>query len=109
MSAIEIIGDRETVLAFGLGGVPGHVVASSDEARAALDALVRAYRGADRTRRDVTLVLVTQRAADGMRDVLNRLVFDAQGPLVLEVPGFGDPRHDDPLARFVDRVLGVRR
>ena len=38
---IQVLGDRDTVLAFALGGVPGRAVQTGDEARAAIDAMVR--------------------------------------------------------------------
>jgi vacuolar-type H+-ATPase subunit F/Vma7 len=107
MNAIEIIGDPTTVLAFALGGVPGRVAETADEARAAIEAVVNEVRSHDGPVRSPTLLLVTQGTADRIREYLDGVILDASGPLVVEIPGFGEPQRKSPVARFVARVLGI--
>ena len=106
MNPIQVLGDADTVLAFGLGGIPGRVVSSAAEVRAALDAV--AHERAQQAEGGAVLVLVTQGAAALVGDDLQRVVLDPDGPLIVEIPGFGEPSRESPLQRFVQRVLGVR-
>lgn len=108
MNAVQVVGDADTVLAFRLGGIPGHVVHSASEARAAMAAVAEQLRGAGGPARQPVLVLVTQETAQLMREYLNAVILDPSGPLVLEIPGFGAATGGRPLERFVERVLGVR-
>jgi vacuolar-type H+-ATPase subunit F/Vma7 len=107
MSAIQIIGDANTVLAFALGGVPGHVVHSAEEACAVVEAVVGAVRVAGGPVHRPKLLLVTSATADRIRGYLDAIALDSSAPLILEFPGFGDPPSENPVQRFVDRVLGV--
>jgi vacuolar-type H+-ATPase subunit F/Vma7 len=107
MTAIEVLGDRETVLAFRLGGVPGRIVRSAEEARAALDAAVAAARQGGGPGRRFALLLVTRGAAERIRADLDRALLDPTGPLVIEIPGLGEPAGQRPVERFVERVLGM--
>jgi vacuolar-type H+-ATPase subunit F/Vma7 len=107
MTPIEVVGDRDTVLAFQLGGVPGRIVETAEEARAAVAAAVAAvHRDGGPARRPV-LLLVTRGTAEPIREYLDRVILDRAGPLVLEIPGFGEPAGERPVERFVERVLGM--
>jgi vacuolar-type H+-ATPase subunit F/Vma7 len=103
MTPLTIIGDRETVLAFRLGGVPGQVVETPAEARAAVAAAHRERRPGD----PPALVVVTRGTAEHIRDYLDGVMLDPAAPLVLEIPGFGEPAGERPVERFVERVLGI--
>ena len=107
MNPIHVIGDADTVLAFALGGVPGQVVPSADEARAAVDAVLDAVRHAGGSVQQPTLLLVTTATAERIHDHLDRVALDANAPLILEFTGFRDPPSKSPVERFVARVLGV--
>ncbi len=108
MSPIQVLGDAETVLAFALGGIPGRVVRTVDEARAAMESAVSDVHAAAAAERQPVLLLVTQGTAELIRTDLNRVMLDSRGPLVLEIPGFGESLGRSSLERFVQRVLGVR-
>jgi vacuolar-type H+-ATPase subunit F/Vma7 len=108
MHSIEVLGDPHTVLAFALGGVPGRVIDTADEAQAAVDAVVERMRRDVSAQRQPVLLLVTQHTAELIRSVLDRAILDPRGPLVLEIPGFGEPLGQGPVERFVRRVLGVQ-
>lgn len=107
MTPIQIIGDEATVLAFALGGIPGHVVNTANEARAAIEVLIDDVRHHGGPVRQPTLLLVTQATAERIREYLDTVILDAGGPLVLEIPGFGEPLGRSPVTRFVERVLGM--
>lgn len=104
---MTVVGDRDTVLAFQLGGVPGQVVHTAEEARAAVAATVAALRRDGGPARQPPLLLVTRGTAERIREYLDRVMLDPAGPLVLEVPGFGEPTGERPVERFVERVLGI--
>ena len=107
MSAVQVLGDANTVLAFALGGVPGRVVRTAADARAAVTAILTAAHAPAEAGQAPTLLLVTSRVAELARDVLEPASLDAHGPLVLEIPGFGEAPGRDPVGDFVERVLGV--
>jgi vacuolar-type H+-ATPase subunit F/Vma7 len=107
MTAIQVIGDADTVLAFGLGGIAGNVVQSADEARAAIDAVITAVRHAGGPAKLPTLLLITTGTAERIRDYLDAVMLNANGPLILEFTGFDDPPSASPVERFVGRVLGA--
>ncbi len=107
---IEVVGDRETVLAFALGGVPGRVVLAAAEAPAVVEAAIAAAR--DRAAADAShparILLVTSSVAAGTRDVIDRATLDPNAPLVLEIPGFADRPAKSRVGHFLERVLGGR-
>jgi len=107
MTAVELIGDADTVLAFALGGVPGHVTQTAEDTAAAVAAVVARVRDAGGVLRCPTLLLLTHGAAGMIRGYLNEIMLDPAAPVVLEVPGFDESLTDSPLAGFVRRVLGV--
>jgi vacuolar-type H+-ATPase subunit F/Vma7 len=107
MTSVEIIGDADTVLAFALGGVPGHVTQTAGDTEAAVAAVVEQVRQAGGVLPCPTLLLITHGAAAKIRAYLNALMLDPAAPVVLEVPGFGEPLGESPLAGFVRRILGV--
>jgi vacuolar-type H+-ATPase subunit F/Vma7 len=107
MTPIQIIGDETTVLAFAVGGIPGRVVHTADEARAAIEALISEVRQAGGPARHPALLLLTHGTAERIRAYLDAVILDASAPLVLEIPGFGEPPGKSPLAGFVERVLGM--
>lgn len=109
MTSLRVLGDRETVLAFRLGGVPGRVVRTREETLSALAEVVRELGAANATSaREPVLVVITSGAAAPARAEVDRLALDEAGPLVLEIPGFAEPLGENPIQRFVGRVLGVR-
>jgi vacuolar-type H+-ATPase subunit F/Vma7 len=107
MIPVRVIGDADTVLAFGLGGVPGRVVRSAEEAHAAVEDVVTAVRRAGGPVQHPTLLLVTTATAQRIRDYLDAVMLDANAPLILEITGFGEKPSESPVERFVERVLGV--
>ena len=107
MTSIEVLGDRDTVLAFRLGGVRGRAVETADEARAAMDAAVAAVQREGGFVRRPMLLLVTHGVAERVREYLHQFMLDPAGPLVIEIPGLGESTTKRPVEDFVARVLGV--
>ena len=107
MNAIQVIGDADTVLAFALGGIPGQVVRTAEEARTALEAVVTAVHHGGGPVQQPTLLLITSGTAERIRDALDTAILDPNAPLILEFSGFGDTPGASPVERFVGRVLGV--
>lgn len=107
MNPLYVIGDADTVLAFALGGVPGQVVHSADDARAAIEAVVATVHHAGGPTHQPTLLLVTTATAERIRDYLDTVGLDANAPLILEFTGFSDPPTESRVERFVGRVLGA--
>jgi vacuolar-type H+-ATPase subunit F/Vma7 len=107
MTAIRLIGDADTVLAFALGGVPGQVTESAAEAEAAVGDIVRLVRSAGGLLQCPTLLLITHGVAAMIRSYLNDVMLDPAAPVVVEIPGFGEPLGTNPLAAFVRRAVGV--
>ena len=107
MSAIRVIGDRDTVLAFALGGVRGCVTETAADARTALRAVVDEVRTAGGVRRHPTLVVVTRTVADGIRAEIDAVTLDAAGPLVLEIPGMGAAGGEGRARSVLERMLRV--
>ena len=107
MNSLQVIGDADTVLAFALGGVAGTVVHTAEEARAAVGAVVTTVRHAGGPVRQPALLLVTYGTAARIRDYLDGVSLDPNGPLILEIPGVGDPPARGRVDSVVERVLGV--
>jgi vacuolar-type H+-ATPase subunit F/Vma7 len=107
MVPIQIIGDADTVLAFDLGGIPGQVAETAEAAYAAVESVVSDLRHNGGLGRRPALLLVTHGVAGRVRDELDRLILDPNAPLVLEIPGAGEPLGESPVERFVERVLGI--
>ncbi len=96
-----VIADEDTVLGFRYAGIPGEAVESPTAARAALDRACRAGR--------YDIVIVTEPVADGMRDAMNRIRFEVQEPVVVEVPGPKGPsptRQD--LMKLIQEAVGLK-
>jgi vacuolar-type H+-ATPase subunit F/Vma7 len=98
MNPVEVIGDPETVLAFALGSIPGRVAQTAAEAQAAVEAALQASRRAGGPVRAPALLLITRRSAALIRAYLAQIILDARGPLILEIPGFGENSQANDVA-----------
>ena len=97
----HVIGDEDTVLGFRYAGVSGEIVRTAEDARAALERAARLG--------DVAILIITDTIADSVRGEVNRLRFDFELPLVVEVPGPGgpSPRRKHLLA-LIREAVGIR-
>jgi len=97
----HVVGDEDTVLGFRYAGVPGEIVATADEARAALEQFKRPG--------DVAVLIITDTIADLVRAQVNTLRFDFELTLVVEVPGPAGPsasRKD--LLTLIREAVGIK-
>lgn len=95
-----VIGDQDTVLGFGLVGVDGVSVHGPEEARAAFDRALET--------REIGIVVITEKAAEMIRPVVDRYVFTEDFPLILEIPDRTGPHPDRPDMRsLVNQAIGI--
>ncbi|HPD14823.1 MAG TPA: V-type ATP synthase subunit F [Planctomycetota bacterium] len=96
-----VIGDEDTVLGFRYAGVPGDIVKSAEAAHDALERVLR--------RRDVVILIMTDRVADWIRPEVNRVHFDFELPLVVEVPGPAGPSPErKDLLTLIREAVGIK-
>jgi V/A-type H+-transporting ATPase subunit F len=96
-----VIGDTDTVLGFGMVGVDGRVARNVDEAEAAFNEAV-----ADTT---VGILVINERTAELIRQRVDRLLFTADFPLVLEIPDRTGRMPDRPAIRgMVNAAIGIK-
>ena len=95
-----VIGDRDTVTGFRLVGVEGRVVAEREEALSILGEVVE--------RKDIGVVLVTERIAGTIRDEVEKRLYGFGFPLMLEIPDASGPAPDRPkIEDVVRKAIGV--
>jgi vacuolar-type H+-ATPase subunit F/Vma7 len=109
MSDIAVIGDRDTVLAFQLGGVDGYVVSDAKSARQAFEQVCDAARRAEDAAGGAKLLLVTHQVVEFVGELFDVNRLEPSTPMVLEIPGFGEPGHQRPLQQLLARVLRTGR
>jgi len=96
-----VLGDEDTVLGFRYAGVPGHVVRTPEEARAALAEQVEAGRAG--------VIIVTEDVERMIRLEVDRLRFGSGPPIVVSVPGPGGPaRERRDLLAVIREALGIK-
>jgi vacuolar-type H+-ATPase subunit F/Vma7 len=96
----HVIGDEDTVLGFRCAGVPGTVVTTAEAARTALRTLRKSAAG---------VVLITETAADLAREEVDDIRFNAELPMVVQIPGPQGPipgRRD--LAAIIREAIGIK-
>jgi len=98
---IIAIGDKDMVLGFKLAGISSALeVNNPEEAKAALkDAFQR---------RDVGIILISERLAEELRPFISKLVEGADLPIIVEVPGKeGTRTGGDVIKELVKRAVGI--
>jgi vacuolar-type H+-ATPase subunit F/Vma7 len=96
-----VIADEDTVLGFRYAGVPGEVVESAAEARAAFERVTKP-QGDD-------IVILTEQVAASIRELVNHVRFEVQKPVVVEIPGPSGPGEDRPdLLKLIQEAVGLR-
>ncbi len=96
-----IIGDEDTVLGFELAGVAGKSVETEEQADAAFrEALADRENG---------IIIITETAADLIREKVNTLLFSASFPLIVEIPdGGGRKEGRKDLRALVNEAIGIK-
>ncbi len=95
----HVIGDEDTVLGFALAGVEGTEVSSAAETETAFR---NALSG------DAGIVIMTEDAADMVRERVDEYMLSEQFPLILEIPGPRGRKPDRPTIReMVNQAIGM--
>ena len=98
---VLVIGHPQAVLGFSLVGIHGRTATSAAEVSQALEDAMSAP--------DVGIILVTEDAARLIEVKMDQLKLRSTVPLVVEIPGPGGVRPDQPsLSEVVWRAIGVR-
>ena len=95
-----VIGGEDAVLGFGMVGVEGREVTTSDEAQKAFTEAL--------DDKEVGIVIITEPAADLIRSYVDEYVFSRNFPLIVEIPdreGHDENRPD--LKEMVNRAIGI--
>ena len=95
---IFVLADPETCLAFALAGINGQAVHSGDEVPAMLENL---------NRKEIGLVLITEGLAEKNREVIEKLLLEPKGPLILEIPDIKGAASQKQ--RATERILSLLR
>lgn len=98
--SIFVIGDRDTVLGFGLWGAGGKAVDNAEEARKELEEALQ--------NEEIALLLITRDWADAMRERIDRLKMESLHPMVMEIPGKAAAPPGRTLAQLVRRAIGIK-
>jgi len=98
---IAVIADQDTVIGFKLAGVGLiYPVTSIEEARRALERLSK--------RDDIGTIIITERLADNLRDLIKEL-YKKTSLIIVEIPDKYGPieREVDPIRELIRTTLGV--
>lgn len=96
-----VIADEETVLGFSLTGVEGIIVKPDDDVRAAFEKAVHTD--------DVGILLITERVAAVIRDIIDKWIIAGGKPLVVEIPDNTGPLEGRRTPHeFVKSAIGVK-
>ena len=94
-----VIGDDDTVLGFRFAGLPGQVVSNKQEARLALQKAARAKDA---------IIIITDVAAQMIREDVNAIRFEAKTPILVEVPTRRGPLEGRPsLLDLIREAVGI--
>ena len=95
-----VIGDEDAVLGFGMVGVPGRVAGDPATAEAVFrEAVEDAENG---------IIIVTEGAADMMRELVDQYVFTRAMPLVVEIPDRRGRDEGRPgIREMVNQAIGI--
>ena len=93
------IADRESSLGFRLAGLDTRDVSSKEEAdKAWQEALAKPGLG---------IVLITNKAADFIRAEIDKIVYERELPLILEIPSKGGRVEGGGVEDFLKSALGI--
>ncbi len=95
-----IIGDEDSILGFGMVGVKGSVVKDQEHAEMVFHQVLEDS--------DIGVLIITERAADLIRSLVNRQLFNQQFPLIVEIPDREGPAAGRPgIREMVNAAIGI--
>ncbi len=96
-----LIGDEDTVLGFELAGVSGLAVESAADAEKAFSTALED--------RNNGIIIITEDAADLIREKVDKYLFSAAFPLIVEIPGSRGVKKDrKDLRTLVNEAIGIK-
>ena len=96
----HIIGDEDTVLGFSLAGVNGNIVRNPEQAHEAFKEILKNH--------EVAIIIITERCAAMIREEVDHYIFNADFPLIVEIPDREGPVPDRPSLRdMVNHAIGI--
>jgi V/A-type H+-transporting ATPase subunit F len=97
----SIIGDEDTILGFGIVGVSGRVATNPEEAQRAFKAILQ--------EKDTGIIIITERVADMIRSLVDKFLFTASFPLVVEIPDRSSSKPGRPgIKEMVNTAIGIK-
>ena len=97
----SIIGDEDTVLGFGIVGVSGKIATNPDEAQRAFQAILED--------REIGIIIITERISDMIRPTIDKFLFTASFPLVVEIPDRNGSKPGRPgIREMVNAAIGLK-
>lgn len=94
------IGDEDTVLGFSLAGVEGRVALNEAQVR-------NAFRSAC-ARSDVKILIIDEKSASLIREVLDNYTSSHDNPLIVEIPGSGGVSKDRvKIDELIRNAIGI--
>ena len=95
---IFILADPDTYLTFALAGIKGQAVQSSTEVADVLENL---------NRKQIGMILITEDLAEKNRKLIDRILLQPNGPLIVEIPDFRGSKSKRP--KTAERILSLIR
>jgi len=96
-----IIGDEDTIIGFGILGVPGKIATDTEQAHRAFEAILED--------KDTGIIIITERIADMIRPIVNRYLFTIGFPLVVEIPDRNGKEPGRPgIKEMVNAAIGIK-
>ncbi len=95
------IGDTDTVAGFRLAGITSRIATTPEQTQAAIEETLR--------NTDYGVVIITEKLADGVRQLIETLRLERERPLIVEIPGPEGPLPGrKSLRQFVQEAVGMR-
>jgi V/A-type H+-transporting ATPase subunit F len=97
----SVIGDEDTVLGFGIVGVPGRIASTEEETRSAFGELLEDQ--------EVSIIIITERLADKIRALVDRYMLTQSFPLIVEIPDRRGRLPGRPgIREMVNTAIGIK-
>jgi V/A-type H+-transporting ATPase subunit F len=95
-----VIGDEDTVLGFGMVGVQGSIATNASEAETSFNQAMED--------KDIGIIIITERTAELIRNLVDRYIFTERFPLIVEIPDRKGKIEGKPdLREMVNSAIGI--
>jgi V/A-type H+-transporting ATPase subunit F len=100
---IAAIGEEDTIIGLRLAGIGDAFIASEvSEIKAAIEKVLQ--------NPDIGLLIITERLAEKVRNIINEIMERRTIPTIIEIPDRQGPieREVDPISELIKRAVGVK-